>query len=173
MIDAVKPERIIIAGDIKHEFSKNLTQEWKHVRSLIAFLQTSCKELVLIRGNHDNYVQTILSRFNLELVDHYAYDDVFITHGHKPVETTKFLIFGHEHPALTLTDEFGVSHTYKCHLLGKNKLVLPSLNPLTFGFDVLSGKKPLSPLLCDLDELTPVVSGLVFPAIKRMRKNYA
>ncbi len=168
MIRKTNPKKIIICGDLKHEFSGNSSQEWKQVNDMILLLKSSCKELILIRGNHDNYLQNILKKHGLSLLDHFETKRFMIVHGHEKIITRKKLIFGHEHPAITLKDEAGASHKYKCHLIDDKIIVMPSLNPLTFGFDVLNGEKPLSPLISDLENMKPVINGLVFPKIKQI-----
>src|SRR5256714_6895070 len=66
MLDDAKAEKVVIAGDFKHEFSKNLVDEWVEVKQVLRFLRDRAKP-VLVRGNHDNYLATILGDLNLPL----------------------------------------------------------------------------------------------------------
>src|SRR3989475_7146987 len=66
MLDRGKAETVIIAGDFKHEFSKNLVDEWVEVKQVLRFLKDRVTP-VLVRGNHDNYLATILGDLNLSL----------------------------------------------------------------------------------------------------------
>src|SRR2546427_220871 len=66
MFDRTKAEQVIIAGDFKHEFSKNLVDEWVEVKQVLRFIRDRAKP-VLVRGNHDNYLATILGDLNLPL----------------------------------------------------------------------------------------------------------
>src|SRR5207249_3935212 len=55
MLDRGKAEKVIIAGDFKHEFSKNLVDEWVEVKQVLRFLKDRVTP-ILVRGNHDNYL---------------------------------------------------------------------------------------------------------------------
>ena len=46
----VSPRTIIINGDLKHNFGKNLKQEWDDTLKLIDFLKENCRELIFIKG---------------------------------------------------------------------------------------------------------------------------
>src|SRR2546429_8310389 len=66
MLDRNKAEQVVIAGDFKHEFSKNLVDEWVEVKQVLRFLKDRVKP-ILVRGNHDNYLATILGDLHLPL----------------------------------------------------------------------------------------------------------
>ena len=68
MLDRVKAEKVIVAGDFKHEFSRNLTDEWIEVKQVLRFLRERVTP-VLVRGNHDNYLATILGDLGLPLLE--------------------------------------------------------------------------------------------------------
>ncbi|MBW2966513.1 metallophosphoesterase, partial [Candidatus Woesearchaeota archaeon] len=53
ILKKIKLNTIIINGDIKHEFGTISNQEWRHTLRLIDFLSKHCKNLFLIKGNHD------------------------------------------------------------------------------------------------------------------------
>src|SRR4030067_577513 len=55
LLDAYEPEKLIIAGDFKHEFSKNLPDEWVEIKQVLRFLQQRTEPIV-VRGHHDNYL---------------------------------------------------------------------------------------------------------------------
>src|SRR2546427_11863167 len=57
MLDRGKEEKVVIAGDFKHEFSKNLVDEWVEVKHVLRLL-TDRVTTVLARGNHANNVAT-------------------------------------------------------------------------------------------------------------------
>ncbi|MGI0149023.1 MAG: metallophosphoesterase, partial [Thermoplasmata archaeon] len=67
MLDRTKAEQVIIAGDFKHEFSKNLVDEWVEVKQVLRFLKERVRP-VLVRGNHDNYLATILGDLSMTLL---------------------------------------------------------------------------------------------------------
>lgn len=150
----VTPEKIIINGDLKHEFGKVLRQEWSEVLQLIDFLLQHCKEVIIIKGNHDPIIQPIAEKRRTKVVTEYRIDDTLIIHGDELVETdAKRIIIGHEHPAITIR-EGSKWEKYKCFLRGKWKgkelIAVPSFNPLLEGTDILK-EQMLSPFLTKVD----------------------
>ena len=61
IIDRANPEKIIINGDIKHEFGTISRTEWRNTLRLIDFL-TSKAKLILIKGNHDTVLGPITNK---------------------------------------------------------------------------------------------------------------
>jgi len=150
----VKPELIVINGDLKHEFGAISKQEWKETMRLIDYLERKGK-LVLIKGNHDTILGPIAEKKDIKVVDELYVDDILITHGHKiPEKLASVIIIGHEHPAVNIRCDVR-TEKYKCYLKGKYKgnvlIVQPSFNLLLEGTDVNS-EELLSPFLDqDLD----------------------
>ncbi|MGC8993569.1 MAG: metallophosphoesterase, partial [Candidatus Aenigmatarchaeota archaeon] len=105
-----KARRILINGDYKHEFGEASKQEWREVIELTSFLKKKVKEIILVRGNHDNYLLTITSKIGLNVYDPFYLEKGFLfTHGHKKIEYPKnfhTLIIGHEEPAIVLKEGF-------------------------------------------------------------------
>lgn len=154
LLAKVKPNIIIINGDIKHEFGTISDQEWRDTLRILDLLSMHCEKVILIKGNHDTILGPIAEKRNVEFIDYYKADDIFIAHGHKIPESQEFkmakiIIIGHEHPAITLR-EGAVSEKYKCYLKGKFKgkvlIVQPSFNLVTEGTDILK-ENLLSPFL--------------------------
>ena len=148
----IKPETIIINGDIKHELGKISEQEWRYTLRLIDFLNRHCKSLFLIRGNHDKVLGPIAKKRNIQVADQIIIDNILITHGNKLVKIPKqikTIIIGHEHPAVGLREQTR-TETFKCFLKGKYKsktlIVQPSFNLVTEGTDITK-EKTLSPFL--------------------------
>ncbi len=164
----VNPKKIIINGDLKHEFGRVLRQEWKDILHLINFLLENCQELILIKGNHDLILGPIAEKKNVKVVKDYLIKDILIIHGDQLVETetpettkTKMIIIGHEHPAVSLKEKSKVEK-FKCFLKGRWKgqelIVLPSFNPLLEGTDIIK-EKLLSPFLTDIADFKVYVVG--------------
>jgi len=163
ILKKVKPKKIIINGDLKHEFGKILNQEWGDVLKLLDFLLKNCEEVVLVRGNHDLFLGPIASKRGIKVVKEYKAGKVFIGHGDK-LKTDiveKIIIIGHEHPAIDLKKD-GKVERYKCFLKGKWKgkeiIVMPSFNPISDGSNVLKGKR-FSPYLKEIDKFKVCVVG--------------
>ena len=173
----VSPRTIIINGDLKHNFGKNLKQEWDDTLKLIDFLKENCRELVFIKGNHDNFLKTIANQKNIKVVDEYLVDDTLLVHGDKLVETkAKSIIIGHEHPAISLKEKSKIEK-FKCFLKGKYKnkelIVMPSFNPLSYGSDILN-KGRFSPFLKDISNFEVFIVGdkgvLPFGKVKNLKQ---
>ncbi|MFA4906821.1 MAG: metallophosphoesterase [archaeon] len=152
-----KLEKIIVNGDLKHEFGTISRQEWNEVLAIMDLLERNCGEIILVRGNHDKILGPLAERKGLKIREDGFYlenEGVFCTHGDKVRRTgeykkAKIILIGNEHPAITLRE--GVkSEKYKCFLRGKfgGKIlvVLPSFNFVSVGTD-LSREKPISPFL--------------------------
>jgi putative SbcD/Mre11-related phosphoesterase len=142
-----KPKKIIINGDFKHEFSRNLTQEWDDVNDVLNFLIGEV-EVELTRGNHDNYLMTILAKKDLGLLETTESQGMPIAHGHKDITWEGTLIIGHEHPSLLLRDEIGASIKRPCFLISGRTIVLPAFSPLATGTNVASMHFISPPLAC-------------------------
>jgi len=152
-LEKTKPEKIIINGDLKHEFGRIPQQEWDEVKGILDFLKQHTTNIKLVKGNHDNILGPIAKLKNVKLVKTgVSIGSTFITHGHKipriPTKA-KTIIIGHEHPAIGISDNI-ITETYKCFLKGKwqgkDLVVQPSLCLVTEGTDVLK-EKLLSPFL--------------------------
>ncbi len=69
----VKPEKIIINGDLKHEFGQISDQEWFDTSRFLELLSKNCKKVVLVKGNHDTILAPIAKRKKLEIVDYFCF----------------------------------------------------------------------------------------------------
>lgn len=152
LVNAYAPERIVVLGDLKHEFSRNLDQEWSQVRGMLEHLR-SLAELTVVRGNHDNYLATITASMGLDLVDRAVVDGFHLSHGHV-VDEGRPLVQGHEHPSARLFDGVGGYVKLPAFLYNQQAevLVLPAFSPLAAGNDVAS--------LFSGDILSPGLRGL-------------
>ncbi len=191
LIKKFKPRSLVINGDFKHEFGRASPQEWYELKSLYQTLSELGVELEIVRGNHDNYLKTILSRMGKTIQEpYYITSDYLFMHGHQGIDDTinkilpdvTWIILAHEHPAIVLRDDAGGKHKFRCFLKGKwkkcNILVLPAYSPFTSGAIVNEVEKDeiLSPILKEigLKDFKPIVvdSGeiLSFPTLKQIRE---
>ncbi|RLI96171.1 MAG: phosphoesterase [Candidatus Altiarchaeales archaeon] len=152
----IAPERVVICGDLKHEFGRISEQEWNEVMNFLSFIERRVDDIVLIKGNHDTILGPIATKRNVKFFSNYYLSGrkIFITHGHLIPEDpdlykAKIVIIGHDHPALGIRDELRVEKV-KCFLLGKwrgkDLIQIPSLNFVTEGIDIIR-EKPLSPFM--------------------------
>lgn len=149
--------RIIINGDLKHEFGKINRQEWKETLKFIDYLQERFQEIILIKGNHDPLTPIIAQKTGLEVYSNYSTGNFQVMHGDRIPEKwdeikEENIVIGHEHPAVGIRSGERVEKI-KCFLSGefrgKNLIVMPSFNFITEGSDVLH-EKLLSPFLKEM-----------------------
>ncbi|MGZ7069498.1 MAG: metallophosphoesterase [Methanobacterium sp.] len=154
IIDHSNARKIIVNGDLKHEFSKITSQEWKEVMNFIEFLNEHFDEIILIKGNHDNFTRFIAEKNDLEVYENYTVENFLVLHGDKIPQNFNSMkedtvIIGHEHPSIGLRSGERVEKL-KCYLKGvvndKNFIIMPSFNFVTEGSDVLQ-QKTISPFL--------------------------
>lgn len=143
-----KIKKVVVNGDLKHEFGTISDQEWRDVLGFIDYILKKAK-VTVVKGNHDLMIEPILKKRNVELVDNLVADDILITHGDVvPVNLQKTIIIGHEHAAVSFSEKS--YEKFKCFLKGKWKghtlIAMPSFNDLTIGTD-LRTSEPLSPFL--------------------------
>jgi len=143
--DRYSPKTIVVNGDLKHNFSKNLDEEWLEVKEVLKFIDEQTK-LIVVKGNHDNFLASILRDMDIELRKSYRVGRFILTHGHMDVKTRGKIVIGHEHPALKLRDEIGAIISLPAFLIGDDIIVLPAFSPLALGVD-LSSYPYLSPIL--------------------------
>lgn len=154
--------RLIILGDVKHEFGSALKQEWGETIDLLSTLKELGVEVHVVRGNHDNFLIPMLKRLDVPLHDPYLREGRFLfVHGHKelPLDAwggVEYVVMGHEHPAVLLRDELGVSVKLKSFLVGSygeaKLVVVPALSPLMPGTEVNAPRaRFLSPILREVD----------------------
>jgi putative SbcD/Mre11-related phosphoesterase len=134
----VNASRVLIDGDIKHEFGEASRQEWREVTELIDKLKKLFKEIIVVRGNHDNFLINILKQLNISVYDEYLEKSFLFVHGHRLPETEnyKILIIGHEEPTILLKrgyDRVKLPVILFGSWRGKKLVVLPAFSPLSEG----------------------------------------
>ena len=165
--EGVALARIVVDGDIKHEFGTISEQEWRETLKILDFLTQHCSEVILVKGNHDTILGPIAGKREVLVVDDYLTESgVLITHGHRipgaaALRKARAIVIGHEHPAVALRDDVRIER-FKCFLCGrwkgKRQVVIPSFCLVTEGTDVLS-EKLLSPFLNDIRNYRVIVPG--------------
>ncbi len=163
IIELTNPSKVIIVGDLKHEFGTISEEEWRDTLEFIDMLQEK-GELVLIKGNHDTILKPIAEKRNVDIRETYRLGKYYFCHGHEipedlELEKSEVIVIGHEHPALGLKDGARVE-TYKCFLKGRYRdsqvIVLPSLSSLPEGTDVTK-EEVQSPFLKNISQFEAFV----------------
>lgn len=158
ILDKTKPDKIIILGDLKHEFGRISSQEWHDTLEMIELMTGYTDDLVLLKGNHDTILGPIAEKKEIKLKDHYYLHGNYFCHGDKIPENKDFndaerIIVGHEHPAISIRNEYRAER-YKCFLQGsfrdKKFVLVPSFSEVSEGTDILKDSI-LSPFLKEID----------------------
>lgn len=164
ILERYEPKHLIINGDFKHEFSRNLPQEWDDIIHFIDRYQDKVN-LIFIRGNHDNYLLTILKKRNIELLEYYESERYYIYHGDRDRSLKKITILGHEHPSVVLRDKVGGVFKIPAFVYNDESKVLitPAMSFFSSGTDVtesLLSDEHFTPVLKKIDAKKFRVFGL-------------
>lgn len=183
ILEKEKPEKIILIGDLKHEFGAISNQEWRETLKFLDLLAEYTEDIILVKGNHDTIIKPITEKRKIQLVDSYVQDGLLFIHGDAEPESipddVETIIIGHEHPAITLDDGLR-KEKFKCFIKGKYRkrdlIVLPSFFLATQGTDILTDDL-ISPMILDIENFEVFVitdsSVLDFGKVKRIRKKLA
>ncbi|WP_457612301.1 metallophosphoesterase [Methanocaldococcus sp.] len=168
LIDKYKIKNLVLNGDIKHNFTP-IQKEIELVKNFIKKIDEYVEELIIIKGNHDTYLNKIIETHEYIKLSKYV-----IFHGHNKIDVEGFYIIGHEHPAIKLRDEVGAIYKFPTYLTYKNCLVIPNFNPLSPGNDLINNY-PSSPVLKkiynDMEAIAITEAGLLnFGKIKDIKK---
>ncbi|MEB3845189.1 MAG: metallophosphoesterase [Desulfurococcales archaeon] len=167
--ESTEASKLIIAGDLKHEFGKLLRQEkLETARLLQEARRTGYKQIIVVRGNHDNFIGPILESLGAEFRDSVELDSkILVTHGHRmeKIEGYKLVIMGHEHPSLQVMIG-GAREKFPAALLvptspGTQILVLPPSGLYQVGNNISMSKNDyLSPIIRELgiiEDAVPII----------------
>ncbi len=186
-----KAKVLVINGDLKHEFGEASKQEWREVKDFISYAYNFFQKIILVRGNHDNYLIPIVKKLGLKVYNPFYLEEGFLfTHGHKKIDYPKkfhTLVIGHVEPTIALRR--GVDKIKVPVILfgkmknGKNIICLPAFSPLSSGIEInlVEKNELLSPILredVDVDELIPIavskeVGALKFPKVGVLRSKFS
>jgi putative SbcD/Mre11-related phosphoesterase len=180
LISEFNPSKVIVAGDLKHNFSRNLNQEWRDVDKFVQLLK-GLVPLEVVKGNHDNYLGQILRRHGTRLhILETRQGRVRIVHGHKGSRTNEPTVMGHIHPSIRLMDDVGASLKDQCFLFDPKRdiLILPATSIVAPGLDIVSqlDSDTASPIVSDigLSSFIPVIfsrdKALKFPTVGELRQ---
>jgi putative SbcD/Mre11-related phosphoesterase len=144
----VRVKRVVLLGDVKHVFSGITDIEWRETLSLLDYIKVKSRgaKIIIIKGNHDNILEPIVKKRNINLRDYYFVSiegkKYCFLHGDKMFEQcldADWLLFGHWHPSITLSDNYK-RERFKCFLKGKwerkNVIIFPSFSDIKYGSDL-------------------------------------
>jgi len=182
-------EKLLVNGDIKNEFSSSKYSERKEIKNFLDKATELFDELILIEGNHDTFLSSTLEKYGLRFLKYYIENGVLYTHGDRSLEELEVkedyntTVIGHEHPALRLEDEIGITEKIDCFLYGetderKDIIVMPAFSQISNGTNIneTPSSELLSPIIRNDLKLTDLKAigvdreaGLFeFPELKRL-----
>ena len=131
-----EPRRIVLLGDIKHDFKRTRYEGKEEVRRVIDLLQGAA-DVICVKGNHDNFLQNVLYDTGIMAVDYVDICGFRMEHGH--VDSGKRpVIIGHEHPSVRIAGAVSGGVKIQCflHMKKEGIIVIPPFSPLSSGSDL-------------------------------------
>ncbi|MCL2032060.1 MAG: metallophosphoesterase [Methanomassiliicoccaceae archaeon] len=148
ILSEYEPERVVLLGDIKHDFKRSRREASAEVKRIVGLL-TEASDVIVIKGNHDNFLQNILSDVGLMAADYIDLAGFRMEHGHVD-SGVRPVIIGHEHPSVRIPGAMSGGMKIHCfvHQRKDGVIVLPPFSPFSAGNDlVLDGKCIMAPAL--------------------------
>jgi uncharacterized protein len=148
-----RPDQVVLVGDIVHRAVPIRPVKDELARLLRSFPAEITVSLVI--GNHDRGLQELLGD-SAHVKSHAIIDDCVFVHGDGASDEAlgevlrntqnrgQWIIMGHEHPSVTLTDNAATWEKYPCFLICDRLIVLPAFSRWAAGN---SRNEYLSPLL--------------------------
>lgn len=153
LIKLTKASSLVILGDIKYKVPGTSIQELKDIPKFLEHLQNKFKKVIITKGNHDDFLETISPKgVKLYSSKGFNIDKYGFFHGHawpsKSLMKCDNLFIGHLQPAVEFRDDLGyrsiqqvwlksklnqelVKKKYGIEKTGKlNLIVVPSFNKL-------------------------------------------
>jgi len=148
VLSEYEPKRVVLLGDIKHDFKRSKREARAEVIRIMDLLAEAA-DVIVVKGNHDNFLQNILSDIGLTAVDYVDMGGFRMEHGHID-SRVRPVIIGHEHPSVRIPGEMSGGLKIHCFVHQKKDgvIVLPPFSPFSAGNDlVLDGKGIMAPAL--------------------------
>ncbi len=116
-------------------------------------LVSDAAETIVVRGNHDNYLQNMISHVGLNVVDYVDIGGYRLEHGHID-SGVRPVIIGHEHPSVRIPGEMSGGIKLQCFVVAdEGVIVIPPFSPFASGNDINAGRDAvMAPALkkCDV-----------------------
>ena len=163
IIDAEKPDSVILLGDIKSSIKSISRNEWNEVPMFFEKIREKC-DVVLVPGNHDANIQRLVPD-NISMISSTGMveENILLTHGHTmPSENFSHvdkIIMGHIHPVFFQEDSVingqrvWISIKTEKEKIFPNKsgeleiIIIPSFNKYFYATHRKKYKKSISPII--------------------------
>jgi len=138
ILSKYEPKRFVLLGDIKHDFRRAPNECRAEVMTIMNMIRDAC-ELILVRGNHDNFLQNVLPDTNMEVYENIDLCGFRMEHGH--IDSGKRpVVIGHEHPSVRIQGAVGGGVKLQCFVYARESgiIVIPPFSPFSSGNDLMS-----------------------------------
>lgn len=112
LLTTIKPQMLILLGDVKHTIAKFEKTEWVDVPEFFKTIKNIVERVVIVPGNHDGDLETLIPD-GIEIGESSGlalWNEVGLFHGHSWPKLELFkchtLVMGHIHPAVAFKDRF-------------------------------------------------------------------
>ena len=148
LIEKYEPEEIVLLGDIKHDFKRAKFEGKEEVRSIVRLIMDAAK-VIIVKGNHDNYVQNIVADLGVTVVDYVDIGGYRLEHGHVD-SGVRPVIIGHEHPSVKIIGSLSGGLKMQCFVYAREEgvLVIPPFSFLSSGTDFVSSSEEFMSSAC-------------------------
>jgi putative SbcD/Mre11-related phosphoesterase len=114
--EMVKPDSLMILGDIKHTIAKAEQGEWQDVPDFFKTIETQIENIQIVRGNHDgNLEPLLLPTIKVHPSTGTKIGNIGLFHGHTwpapKLLTCSTIVMGHVHPTVAFRDYLGLRIT--------------------------------------------------------------
>lgn len=116
IIQEVRPDRLIILGDVKQTITRISIEEWRMIPKFFETLQEYLKDIVVVLGNHDGNLEP-LTPSTIKIIPPSGMTigsspQIGLIHGHAwpapEVISSDILVMGHIHPVFWFKDRLGL-----------------------------------------------------------------
>lgn len=142
LVDDYRPREVVVLGDVVHGFSAPapVREELRRLAGEIGDRAT----LRLLSGNHDGWLPELLEEAGLALpvAPTLQCGPHLLLHGHLhagSAEAGGRVIFGHEHPAITLSAGVATRARCPCFLVADDALLMPAFSTWAAGVPARAG----------------------------------
>lgn len=130
---------LVVLGDFLHA-SRGRSSEL-HAQFTAWRAEHADLKIRIVRGNHDQSAGDPATEWNCHCEDEGTIEGPFVFRHHPREEETGYVLAGHLHPALRLSDGSGAHASGPCFWFGARVGVLPAFGSFTggAGFDAVAG----------------------------------
>lgn len=137
MIEAFRPDRLFILGDIQHA---SLRSDGATLATLASWRSRYEQlDIAAVIGNHDRAAETLLAAFHAKSLGRsMAIGPFELRHDPKPTPEA-FVIAGHVHPVIRIREGRSLTLRLPCFHIQADAMTLPAIGMFTGGFPVKPG----------------------------------